>query len=194
MKLKCTNVLVTIAMICSVLAMIMNWIIYFGPQDKYVQSFGVDVNTERIFDVRCIICPILIVALYILACTITRKSQKKRTGLAISVIVLVSHIILNVLNVVCVVAVNRKYAFFYGASVLAKASILNNMRNFMEKPFHILAMIFLAITIGTLCGRDNNMQQTPYYGDPTYQMPTMDITRSLNPDNHHKIEKGVYTV
>ena len=64
-----------------------------------------------------------------------------------------------------------KYAFFYGASVLAKASILNNMRNFMEKPFHILAMIFLAITIGTLCGRDNNMQQTPYYGDPMYQMP-----------------------
>lgn len=60
---------------------------------------------------------------------------------------------------------------FYGASVLAKASILNNMRNFMEKPFHILAMIFLAITIGTLCGRDNNMQQTPYYGDPMYQMP-----------------------
>lgn len=106
MKLKCTNVLVTIAMICSVLAMIMNWIIYFGPQDKYVQSFGVDVNTERIFDIRCIICP-----------------------------------------------------------------ILNNMRNFMEKPFHILAMIFLAITIGTLCGRDNNMQQTPYYGDPMYQMP-----------------------
>ena len=40
MKLKCTNVLVTIAMICSVLAMIMNWIIYFGPQDKYIQSFG----------------------------------------------------------------------------------------------------------------------------------------------------------
>ena len=39
MKLKCTNVLVTIAMICSVLAMIMNWIIYFGPQDKYVQFF-----------------------------------------------------------------------------------------------------------------------------------------------------------
>lgn len=64
-----------------------------------------------------------------------------------------------------------EYAFFYGASVLAKASILNNMRNFMEKPFHILAMIFLAITIGTLCGRDNNMQQTPYYGDPMYQMP-----------------------
>lgn len=158
MKLKCTNVLVTIAMICSVLAMIMNWIIYFGPQDKYVQSFGVDVNTERIFDIRSIICPILTVGLYILACTITRKSQKKRTGLAISVIILVSHIILNVLNVVCVVAVNRKYAFFYGASVLAKASILNNMRNFMEKPFHILAMIFLAITIGTLCGKDNNVQ------------------------------------
>lgn len=171
MKLKCANVLVTIAMICSVLAMIMNWIIYFGPQDKYVQFFGVDVNNERIFDIRCIICPILTVGLYILACTITRKSQKKRTGLAISVIVLVSHIILNVLNVVCVVAVNRKYAFFYGASVLAKASILNNMRNFMEKPFHILAMIFLAITIGTLCGRDNNIQQTPYYGDPMYQMP-----------------------
>lgn len=171
MKLKCTNVLVTIAMICSVLAMIMNWIIYFGPQDKYIQSFGVDVNNERIFDIRCIICPILTVGLYILACTITRKSQKKRTGLAISVIVLVSHIILNVLNVVSVVAVNRKYAFFYGASVLAKASILYNMRNFMEKPFHILAMIFLAITIGTLCGRDNNMQQTPYYGDPMYQMP-----------------------
>ena len=138
MKLKCTNVLVTIAMICSVLAMIMNWIIYFGPQDKYVQFFGVDVNNERIFDIRCIICPILTVGLYIL---------------------------------VCVVAVNRKYAFFYGASVLAKASILNNMRNFMEKPFHILAMIFLAITIGTLCGRDNNIQQTPYYGDPMYQMP-----------------------
>lgn len=58
MKLKCTNVLVTIAMICSVLAMIMNWIIYFGPQDKYVQFFGVDVNNERIFDIRCIICPI----------------------------------------------------------------------------------------------------------------------------------------
>ena len=78
MKLKCTNVLVTIAMICSVLAMIMNWIIYFGPQDKYVQyvqSFGVDVNTERIFDIRSIICPILTVGLYILACTITRKSQ-----------------------------------------------------------------------------------------------------------------------
>lgn len=107
MKLKCTNVLVTIAMICSVLAMIMNWIIYFGPQDKYVQSFGVDVNNERIFDIRCIICPILTAGLYILACTITRKSQKKRTGLAISVIVLVSHIILNVFNVVCVVAVNR---------------------------------------------------------------------------------------
>ena len=171
MKLKCTNVLVTIAMICSVLAMIMNWIIYFGPQDKYIQSFGVDVNNERIFDIRCIICPILTVGLYILACTITRKSQKKRTGLTISIVVLVSHIILNVLNVVSVVAVNRKYAFFYGASVLAKASILNNMRNFMEKPFHILAMIFLAITIGTLCGRDNNMQQTPYYGDPMYQMP-----------------------
>ena len=61
MKLKCTNVLVTIAMICSVLAMIMNWIIYFGPQDKYVQFFGVDVNTERIFDIRSIICPILTV-------------------------------------------------------------------------------------------------------------------------------------
>lgn len=76
--------------------------------------FGVDVNNERIFDIRCIICPILTVGLYILACTITRKSQKKRTGLAISVIVLVSHIILNVLNVVCVVAVNRKYAFFMG--------------------------------------------------------------------------------
>ena len=99
---------------CSVLAMIMNWIIYFGPQDKYVQSFGADVNTEGIFDIRSIICPILTVGLYILACTITRKSQKKRTGLAISVIVLVSHIILNVLNVVCVVAVNRKYAFFMG--------------------------------------------------------------------------------
>ena len=172
MKLKCTNVLVIIAMICSVLAMIMNWIIYFGPQDKYVQSFGVDVNTERIFDVRCIICPILTVGLYILACTITRKSQKKRTGLTISIVVLVSHIILNVLNAIWVVAVNRKYSFFYGASELAKASILNNMRNFMEKPFHILAMIFLAITIGTLCGRDNNMQQTPYYGDPMYQMPS----------------------
>lgn len=101
------------------------------------------INNERIFDILRIICLILTVGLYILACTITRKSQKKRTGLAISVIVLVSHIILNVLNVVCVVAVNRKYAFFYGASVLAKASILNNMRNFMEKPFHILAMIFL---------------------------------------------------
>ena len=86
MKLKCTNVLVTIAMICSVLAMIMNWIIYFGPQDKYVQFFGVDVNNERIFDIRCIICPILTVGLYILACTITRKSQKKRTGLALSLI------------------------------------------------------------------------------------------------------------
>lgn len=69
------------------------------------------------------------------------------------------------------VAVNQKYAVFYGASVLAKASILNNMRNFIEKPFHILAMIFLAITIGTLCGKNNNMQQTPYYGDPIYQMP-----------------------
>ena len=92
MKLKCTNVLVTIAMICSVLAMIMNWIIYFGPQDKYIQSFGVDVNNERIFDIRCIICPILTVGLYILACTITRKSQKKRTGLTISIVVLVSHI------------------------------------------------------------------------------------------------------
>lgn len=172
MKLKCTNVLVTIAMICSVLAMIMNWIIYFGPQGKYVQFFGVDVNNERIFDIRCIICPILTVGLYILACTITRKSQKKRTGLAISIVVLVSHIILNVLNVIWVVAVNRKYSFYYGASELAKASILNNMRNFMEKPFHILAMIFLAITIGTLCGRDNNMQQTPYYGDPMYQMPS----------------------
>lgn len=34
-----------------------------------------------------------------------------------------------------------------------------------------LAMIFLAITIGTLCGKDNNMQQTPYYGDPMYSMP-----------------------
>ena len=175
MKLKCTNVLVTIAMICSVLAMIMNWIIYFGPQDKYIQSFGVDVNNERIFDIRCIICPILTVGLYILACTITRKSQKKRTGLTISVIVLVSHIILNVLNAIWVVAVNRKYSFFYGASELAKASILNNMRNFMEKPFHILAMIFLAITIGTLCGRDNNMQQTPYYGDPMYQMPNLSL-------------------
>lgn len=174
MKLKCTNVLVTIAMICSVLAMIMNWIIYFGPQDKYVQyvqSFGVDVNTERIFDIRSIICTILTVGLYILACTITRKSQKKRTGLTISIIVLVSHIILNVLNAIWVIAVNRKYAVFYGALELAKASILNNMRNVMEKPFHILAMIFLAITIGTLCGRDNNMQQTPYYGDPMYQMP-----------------------
>lgn len=158
MKLKCTNVLVTIAMIWSVLAMIMNWIIYFGPQDKYVQSFGVDVNTERIFDVRYIICPILTVVLYILACTITRKSQKKRNGLAISIVVLVSHIILNVLNAVWVVAVNREYALFYGASMLAKASILNNMRNFMENPFHILAMIFLAITIGTLCGKDNNVQ------------------------------------
>ena len=41
----------------------------------------------------------------------------------------------------------------------------------MEKPFLILAMIFLAITIGTMCGRDNNIQQTPYYGDPMYQMP-----------------------
>ena len=92
MKLKCTNVLVIIAMICSVLAMIMNWIIYFGPQDKYVQFFGVDVNTERILDIRSIICPILTVGLYILACTITRKSQKKRTGLAISIVVLVSHI------------------------------------------------------------------------------------------------------
>ena len=172
MKLKCTNVLVTIAMICSVLAMIMNWFIYFGPQDKYVQFFGVDVNTERILDIRSIICPILTVGLYILACTITRKSQKKRTGLTISIVVLVSHIILNVLNAIWVVAVNRKYSFFYGASELAKASILNNMRNFMEKPFHILAMIFLAITIGTLCGRDNNMQQTPYYGDPMYQMPS----------------------
>ena len=171
MKLKCTNVLVTIAMICSALAMIMNWIIYFGPQHKYVQFFGVDVNTERIFDIRSIICPILTVGLYILACTITRKSQKKRTGLMISIIVLVSHIILNVLNVIWMVAVNQKYAVFYGASVLAKASILNNMRNFMEKPFHILAMIFLAITIGTLCGKDNNMQQTPYYGDPMYQIP-----------------------
>lgn len=171
MKLKCTNVLVTIAMICSVLAMIMNWIIYFGPQDKYVQFFDVDVNTERIFDIRSIICPILTVGLYILACTITRKSQKKRTGLTISIIVLVSHIILNVLNVIWMVAVNQKYAVFYGASVLAKASILNNMRNFIEKPFHILAMIFLAITIGTLCGKNNNMQQTPYYGDPIYQMP-----------------------
>ena len=114
MKLKCTNVLVTIAMICSVLAMIMNWIIYFGPQDKYVQSFGVDVNNERIFDIRCIICPILTAGLYILACTITRKSQKKRTGLAISVIVLVSHIILNVFNVVCVVAVTGNMPFFMG--------------------------------------------------------------------------------
>ena len=161
MKLKCTNVLVTIAMIWSVLAMIMNWIIYFGPQDKYVQyvqSFGVDVNTERIFDIRSIICPILTVGLYILACTITRKSQKKRTGLTISVIVLVSHIILNVLNAIWVIVVNRKYAVFYGALELAKASILNNMRNVMEKPFHILAMIFLAITIGTLCGKDNNVQ------------------------------------
>lgn len=55
--------------------------------------FGVDVNNERIFDIRCIICPILTVGLYILACTITRKSQKKRTGLAISIVVLVSHII-----------------------------------------------------------------------------------------------------
>ena len=171
MKLKCTNVLVTIAMICSVLAMIMNWIIYFGPQDKYVQFFGVDVNTERIFDIRSIICPILIVAMYILACTITRKSQKKRTGLAISIVVLVSHSILSVLNAIWVVAINRKYSVFYGTWELAKASILNNMRNFMERPFHILAMIFLAITIGTLCGRDNNMQQTPYYGDPMYQMP-----------------------
>lgn len=76
--------------------------------------FGVDVNTERIFDIRSIICPILTVGLYILACTITRKSQKKRTGLTISIIVLVSHIILNVLNVIWMVAVNRKYAFFMG--------------------------------------------------------------------------------
>ena len=158
MKLKCTNVLVTIAMVCSVLAMIMNWIIYFGPQDKYVQSFGLDVNNERIFDIRSIICPILTVGLYILACTITRKSQKKRIGFGITIVVLVSHVILNVLNAIWVVAVNRKYSVFYGASELAKASILNNMRNFMEKPFHILAMIFLAITIGTLCGKDNNMQ------------------------------------
>ena len=171
MKLKCTNVLVIIAMICSVLAMIMNWIIYFGPQDKYVQSFGVDACTVLNFDFVCMIFSILTVCLYILACTITRKSQKKRTGLTISIVVLVSHIILNVLNAIWVVAVNRKYSFFYGASELAKASILNNMRNFMEKPFHILAMIFLAITIGTLCGKDNNVQQTPYYGDPMYQMP-----------------------
>ena len=194
MKLKCTNVLVTIAMICSVLAMIMNWIIYFGPQDKYVQFFGVDVNTERILDIRSIICPILTVGLYILACTITRKSQKKRTGLAISIVVLVSHIILNVLNAVWVVAVNRKYSFFYGASELAKASILNNMRNFMEKPFHILAMIFLAITIGTLCGRDNNMQQTHTMVIRCTKCRTMGITRNLNLDNHYKTEKGVYTV
>ena len=66
---------------------------------------GSDATTQTMFyigrlyfDIRCIICPILTVGLYILACTITRKSQKKRTGLAISVIVLVSHIILNVLN------------------------------------------------------------------------------------------------
>ena len=77
MKLKCTNVLVTIAMICSVLAMIMNWIIYFGPQDKYVQFFGVDVNTERILDIRSIICPILTVGLYILASSHGNRRRKE---------------------------------------------------------------------------------------------------------------------
>ena len=169
MKLKCTNVLVTIAMIWSALAMAVNLFIYLGPQQKIVHKLGMYSNI-RVFDIRFIICPILTFLLYIFACVVTRRSENKRVCFSVCTLALVGHMLLKVLDKYAFESTMIRESFFsYGSEHMAVVSTLYSCRDSVERPLQLLAIVFLAMVIGTLCGK-NNMQQAVFDGDSMRSM------------------------
>lgn len=63
----------------------------------------------------------------------------------------------------------RESFFSYGSEHMAVVSTLYSCRDSVERPLQLLAIVFLAMVIGTLCGK-NNMQQAAFDGDSMRSM------------------------
>lgn len=155
MKCKSTNLLIIIAAISAVLALVMNLLIYYGPQSAFISAAGGIETETRVTNVGASICSALTAIFYVLACVVTVKSDKAKDGWAVCLTALIMHIAINALQQFFLNNIFwARNAMLQGVDYFAGYSALNLCRNFLETPLFSLAIIFLSISFGTLCGRD----------------------------------------
>ena len=152
MKSKATNVLILIATVFCIIGLCLNCFIYYGPQAAFLSLMGIWDTEVPVTNYSSNIYVILLVIVYITACIVVRTKERKH-GWAACLITLIVHIVLNVANVISNIYGSR-LAAIQGADNLAGYQALNICRQCFETPFLFLAIVFLSITLGTLCERE----------------------------------------
>lgn len=154
MKYKLTNMFVVMAAVFSVLALVMNLLIYFGPQSAFIRAMGGIEMDLRVINVGASICSALIAAAYVSACIVTVRGERAEKGWTACLIALITHIIINVVEFFLTIPWAQN-AMLQGVDYFANYNVLNLCRNYLETPLFTLALIFMSISFGTLCGRDD---------------------------------------
>lgn len=155
MKYKSTNLFIIAAAVFSVLALVMNLLIYYGPQSAFISAAGgirLEMQT-RVTNTGASICSALTAIFYLLACVVTVKSDKAKDGWAVCLTALILHIVIDAVQQFFLTMLWMNHAMLQGADYFANYSALNACRGYLEMPLFRLALVFLAVSFGTLCGR-----------------------------------------
>lgn len=153
MKSKATNVLILIATVFCIIGFCLNGLIYYGPQAAFLSLMGAWDTEVPVSNYSSNIYVILLVIIYVTACIVVRTKERKY-GWTACLITLIVNIVLNVANVISNIY-GARLATLQGAEYLAGYQALNICRQCFETPFLFLAIVFLSITLGTLCERQN---------------------------------------
>lgn len=157
MKYKSTNRFMIAAAVLAVLALAMNLLIYFGPQNAFISAVGGTETETRVTHVGASICSALTAAVYLFACTVTVKSDRAKDGWPVCLTALILHIVIMAVQQFYLNIYWAHQAIFQGADYFAAYGALNASRQYLETPLLMLALVFLAISFGTLCGRDEEI-------------------------------------
>lgn len=153
MKSKATNVLILIATVFCFMGFCLNTLIYYGPQAAFLSLFGAWDTEIHVTNYSSNIYVVSLVIVYVIACIVVRTKERKHGWIA-CLITLIVNIALNVANAFFTLY-GARLANIQGADYLAGYQALNICRQYLETPFLFLAIVFLSITLGTLCERKN---------------------------------------
>lgn len=161
MKYKSTNLFVIIAAALGVLALAMNLLIYYGPQAAFLSAAGAMIEVEvTVTNVGATICSALIAAVYLLACIVTVKSDRAKDGWTVCLTALMIHIVINAAQLLFLNIFWTQRAVLQGPDYFIVHNSLNVCRQYLETPLFTLALVFLSVSFGTLCGRDDEPSQS----------------------------------
>lgn len=153
MKSKATNVLILIATVFCIIGFCLNCLIYYDPQSAFLSLLGAWDTEVHVTNYSSNIYVVLLVIAYVTACIVVRTKERKHGWIA-CLITLIVNIVLNIANVISTIY-GASLANMQGADYLAGYQALNICRQYLETPFLFLAIVFLSITLGTLCERKN---------------------------------------